>query len=141
MCCDTIDCLHPVGRATHVRNTISLYTLSNTHIRLVFRLASSVIHHKNSQPCVSTETTNLCLYASFVGFEMPTARTFKEPGTVLEGENNGLNCRIKTTSGEPGRRFTSKELSQLSHRDNAHVAYRGKVGYYSYLHIDHHLAS
>ena len=53
--------------------------------------------------------------------EVPKA---KKPGTVL-------NCRIKTTKSELGRKFTSKELSQLSHRDNAHVAYRGKVGYYT----------
>ena len=60
---------------------------------------------------------------------MPTAKSSKEPVTVLEGESNGLNCRIKAAKSEPARKFTSKELSQLSYRDNAHVAYRGKVGY------------
>ena len=40
---------------------------------------------------------------------------------------DGDERETKLLEERPVRQFTWKELSQLSRRDNAHVAYRGKV--------------
>ena len=41
---------------------------------------------------------------------------------------------VPETVEQPGKKFTWIELSNLNTRDNAHVAYRGKVSAHTHTH-------
>ena len=54
-------------------------------------------------------------------------RSHKDSRITKQDDSSGFSCHAGTARTEARRTFTSKELSQLYHQDNAHVAYRGKV--------------